>query len=241
MTSRLDEVLVARGLSPSRSRARDQVNRGCVTVNGIAARKPSQSVSDADKIAITDEGAHYVARSALKLLHALNHFKYSPHAKHCLDIGASTGGFTQVLLEHDAAHVTALDVGHGQLAPALAADPRVTSLEGTNIRDYSVPESIDFIAVDVSFISLRLALANVLPQIVSEAKLIALVKPQFEVGRERLPKDGVVKDPHLHKAVCVDMTSFLVGAGWQVSGIIASPIQGGDGNREFLVAAHKIR
>ncbi len=215
------------------------VLRGSVSVNGTISQKPSKNIHDADVLDVRDEASAYVSRAALKLIHALGHFQLSPKGKHCLDIGASTGGFTQVLLERGATSVIALDVGHGQLVPMLANDPRVTSLEGTNARDYSVPESIDFITADVSFISLRLALTNVLVQVVSDAKLIALIKPQFEVGRERLPRDGVVKDPQLHKAVCDDIASFLADAGWLVSGIIASPIEGGDGNREFLVAATK--
>jgi 23S rRNA (cytidine1920-2'-O)/16S rRNA (cytidine1409-2'-O)-methyltransferase len=237
--TRLDETLVARSLAQSRSRARDMVLRGSVSVNGTISHKPSKNIHETDVLVVRDDASAYVSRAALKLIHALDHFNFSPMGKHGLDIGASTGGFTQVLLERGAATVIALDVGHDQLVPALANDPRVTSLEGVNIRDYSAPESIEFVTADVSFISLITALPTVLDTIVSGAKLVALIKPQFEVGRDRLPRDGVVKDPDLQSTVCDDIASFLVDEGWQVSGVIASPIEGGDGNKEFLIAALK--
>jgi 23S rRNA (cytidine1920-2'-O)/16S rRNA (cytidine1409-2'-O)-methyltransferase len=234
---RLDEALVTRLLSPSRSRARDQINRGCVSVNGKPARKPSQIVSDTDRLDVADEAARYVSRSALKLVHALDHFNLSPESKRCLDVGASTGGFTQVLLERGAAHVTALDVGHGQMNPSLASDPRVTSLEGINARNFTEPA--DFTVCDVSFISLKAALPAILAAAPTGAHLIALIKPQFEAGRDRLPKDGVVKDPDLHRTICDDISRFIESAGWKSLGIIASPIEGGDGNKEFLIGAVK--
>jgi 23S rRNA (cytidine1920-2'-O)/16S rRNA (cytidine1409-2'-O)-methyltransferase len=235
---RLDEMLVARNLSQSRSRARDQINRGCVTVNGIAARKPSQIISDTDQLVISDEAARYVSRAALKLVYALDHFQFSPQNNRCLDVGASTGGFTQVMLERGAAHVTAIDVGHGQMAAHIADDPKVTSLEGVNARNFTC--DAELIACDVSFISVKLALPMILGGASAGTRLIALIKPQFEVGKERLPKDGVVKDPGLHQAVCEDTSCFLVGEGWKVLGILPSPIEGGDGNREFLIAARKL-
>jgi 23S rRNA (cytidine1920-2'-O)/16S rRNA (cytidine1409-2'-O)-methyltransferase len=237
--TRLDETLVARSLSPSRSRARDMVLRGSVSVNGVTARKPAKSIAATDVITVHDSAQAYVSRAALKLIHALDHFKLSPAGRQCLDIGASAGGFTQVLLERGAAHVIALDVGHGQLVSVLAGDSRVTSLEGTNSRGYSVPDAIAFVTADVSFISLKLALGSVLDQAVSGTKLVALIKPQFEVGRGRLPRDGVVKDADLHAAVQADISRFVESAGWRVLGIIDSPIEGGDGNREFLLAATK--
>jgi 23S rRNA (cytidine1920-2'-O)/16S rRNA (cytidine1409-2'-O)-methyltransferase len=234
---RLDEALVSRGLTSSRSRARDQINRGCVTVNGIHVRKPSETVSDTDQLQVADDAARYVSRAALKLVHGLDQFQLLPQGKSCLDIGASTGGFTQVLLERRARHVTALDVGHGQMDAAIASNSRVTSLEGVNARDFQ--QSAEFIVCDVSFISLKLALPKILAAAPKGAVLVALIKPQFEVGRDRLPKDGVVKDPDLRQAVCGDISRFLEGEGWHVLGIIASPIEGGDGNREFLIAARK--
>ncbi len=239
---RLDEALVGRGLLQSRSRARDAVNRGAVLVNGTPARKPSQTIQLTDTVELTNAAHHYVSRAALKLVHALDHFNLSPQSKFCLDIGASTGGFTQVLLEHGARHVVALDVGHGQLHESIANGTRVTSIEGQNARDLSAIRLVEvpqFIVSDVSFISLKLALPPALAFARKGAELIALIKPQFEVGRERLPKDGVVKNPDLHAAVCADISRFVEGEGWAVLGIIVSPIEGGDGNQEFLLAARK--
>ncbi len=238
---RLDESLVSRSLSPSRSRARDMVLRGSVTVNGVVSTKPSKSIFAGDEIAVNDKAQAYVSRAALKLIHALDHFNLSPQGKHCLDIGASTGGFTQVLLERGAHHVVALDVGHGQLVPMLADDPRVTAIEGQNARDLSNLElqPPQFVTADVSFISLKLALPPALDASVSGAELLALVKPQFEVGKENLPRDGIVKDPSLHQAVCADISRFLESERWTVLGIMASPIAGGDGNQEFMMAARK--
>jgi 23S rRNA (cytidine1920-2'-O)/16S rRNA (cytidine1409-2'-O)-methyltransferase len=241
MSQRLDEALVSRDLAHSRSRARDMVLRGSVQVNGSVSTKPSKSILKTDSILVTDTAQTYVSRAALKLIHALDHFNLTPQGKHCLDIGASTGGFTQVLLEHGARRVTAIDVGHGQLVPVLADDPRVTSIEGQNARDLSnlELEPPEFITADVSFISLQLALPPALALSAQGACLVALIKPQFEVGKDRLPKDGVVKDPDLHRAVCDDISRFVEGEGWLVLGIVASPIEGGDGNREFLLAARK--
>jgi 23S rRNA (cytidine1920-2'-O)/16S rRNA (cytidine1409-2'-O)-methyltransferase len=239
--SRLDETLVARNLAASRSRARDMVLRGSVTINGTVSTKPSKSIFETDKVEVTDVAQAYVSRAALKLICALEHFKLSPREKFCLDIGASTGGFTQVLLERGAKHVVALDVGHDQLVPMLAEDPRVTSIEGQNARDLSnlELEPPGFITADVSFISLQLALPPALKLSVPGAELVALIKPQFEVGKNRLPRDGVVKDTGLHQAICEDISRFLAGEGWHVMGNVASPIDGGDGNREFLIAAVK--
>jgi 23S rRNA (cytidine1920-2'-O)/16S rRNA (cytidine1409-2'-O)-methyltransferase len=242
MKLRLDETLVVRNLAPSRSRARDMVLRGSVQVNGQVSHKPSRSITESDQLDVTDAAQAYVSRAALKLVHALDHFKFSPEGKFCLDLGASTGGFSQVLLERGARHVVALDVGHGQLVPMLAEDSRVTSIEGQNARDLSnmeLAEAPQFVTADVSFITLKLALPPALDLSVSGANLIALIKPQFEVGKDRLPRDGVVKDPDLHQAVSDDINRFLEGEGWAVQGIIPSPIEGGDGNREFLLAAKK--
>lgn len=240
--SRLDETMVARNLAPSRSRARDMVLRGSVAVNGRVSTKPSKSIFEADVISVTDQAQAYVSRAALKLIHALDHFNLSVADKFCLDIGASTGGFTQVMLERGAKHVVALDVGHDQLVPTLLDDPRVTSIEGQNARDLSNLELLEepqFLTADVSFISLQLALPPALALSVPGAELVALIKPQFEVGKDRLPRDGVVKNPDLHQAVCADISRFLEGEGWVILGMIASPIEGGDGNREFLLAARK--
>ena len=237
---RLDEELVARGICPSRSRARDVIMRGTVTVNGEPARKPSQTVQSTDELRVDDVAKHYVSRAALKLLHGLEHFKISPKDRHCLDIGASTGGFTQVLLESGAAHVTAVDVGHGQMVEKLAASSRVTLYEGLNARDMTrehVPDNVTLIVSDVSFISLKLALPPSLSLVLPDSHLIALVKPQFEVGRENVGRGGIVTDPVQHQRVCDEVSAFLVGQGWTVLGVIPSPLEGGDGNVEFLLAA----
>jgi 23S rRNA (cytidine1920-2'-O)/16S rRNA (cytidine1409-2'-O)-methyltransferase len=242
MKLRLDEALVARRLSPSRSRARDSIARGCVRVNAEAARKPAQMVASTDNLQLDDGASNYVSRSALKLVHALDHFKLSPDGKYCLDIGASTGGFTQVLLERGAAHVVALDVGHGQLAGDIADHPRVTNLEGHNARDLVAGQFArppQFIVADVSFISLKLALPPAMELADPAAVMIALIKPQFEVGKENLGKGGIVRNSALHQTVCDEITRFLESANWKVLGILPSPIQGGDGNQEFLVAATK--
>jgi 23S rRNA (cytidine1920-2'-O)/16S rRNA (cytidine1409-2'-O)-methyltransferase len=236
---RLDEALVARGLCPSRSRARDAVLRGAVTVDGEQASKPSRMVGADNAIAISYAAGTYVSRAALKLKHALRHFGISALGKYCLDVGASTGGFTQVLLEEGARHVTAIDVGHGQMK---LQDPRITLIEGLNARDLCaehIQGPVELIVCDVSFISLKLALPKALELAEEGTALVALIKPQFEAGREAVGKGGVVSDPQEHERVCREIVAFLCGQGWRVLGVTGSPVVGGDGNREFLVAAVK--
>ena len=237
---RLDEALVARGFYPSRSRARDAVLRGTVKVDGERAAKPSQTVGPNTVLTIEDEAQGYVSRAALKLKHGLVQFGIVARGKNALDIGASTGGFTQVLLEEGAAHVTAIDVGHGQMK---IADPRVTLIEGLNARDLStehLDRPIHLIVCDVSFISLKLALPAALELAEEGALLVALIKPQFEAGRDAIGKGGLVTDPEVHERVCAEITDFLRSQGWRVLGVTASPVEGGDGNREFLVSAGKL-
>jgi 23S rRNA (cytidine1920-2'-O)/16S rRNA (cytidine1409-2'-O)-methyltransferase len=239
---RLDEALVARGLVQSRARGRDAVLRGIVRVNGAEARKPSQNIAAADVLTLSDESARYVSRAALKLIHSFEVFDIDPKGKSCVDLGASTGGFTQVLLEAGATHVTAIDVGHGQMVPHLAQDPRVTLREGLNARDITaadIPADVSLVVSDVSFISLKLALPPVLSLVAENTTLITLIKPQFEVGRAALGKGGVVRDEALLTATCAGTASFINGLGWRVLGLVPSPIEGGDGNREFLLAACK--
>ena len=240
--SRLDEALVARGLYPTRSRARDAVKRGTVTVDGVTITKPAQPIAENAVVALTDEARAYVSRAALKLKHALDHFGLSPKGLNCLDVGASTGGFSEVLLEHGARHITAIDVGHDQFNPSLARDPRVTLKEGLNARELAetdVETPLQFIVCDVSFISLKLALPNALALAAPGASLVALIKPQFEAGREALGKDGIVKSEVLHKRICDDIASWLQVSGWRVIGLLPSPLPGGSGNKEFLIAAEK--
>jgi 23S rRNA (cytidine1920-2'-O)/16S rRNA (cytidine1409-2'-O)-methyltransferase len=239
---RLDEVLVARGFYPSRSRARDAVLRGTVKVDGAVARKPAQHIDRDAEIAVTDEARFYVSRGALKLKAALDRFGLNPRERDCLDIGASTGGFTQVLLERCAFHVTAIDVGHDQLAESLRRDPRVISIEGLNARDLTYDDvgyAPQFITADVSFISLKQALPPALRIAREGASLVALIKPQFEAGRAAVPDTGIVTDPAVHAEVCRDIHEFLGKQGWTVLGLMPSPIEGGDGNLEFLIAARK--
>ncbi|TGQ35710.1 MULTISPECIES: TlyA family RNA methyltransferase [unclassified Mesorhizobium] len=241
---RLDELLVQRGLFASRSRARDAIERGTVTVDGNLARKPGQSVSPDCLITIDDPARGYVSRAALKLIAGLDHFGLDPAGSEALDIGASTGGFTQVLLERGAAHVTAIDVGHGQMHPDIAGDPRVTVIEGLNARDLSARDigrrTPDFIVSDVSFISLRLALPPALAIARSGARAVLLVKPQFEAGREAIGKGGLLKDPYDAARIAGLLQDWLDGIpGWRTLGLHLSPIEGGDGNREFLLAGIK--
>ncbi len=239
---RLDELLVQRGLYASRSRARDAISRGTVTVDGVVAGKPAQNTNPESRIEILDEARRYVSRSALKLKSGINFFNIPVKGLNCLDIGASTGGFTQVLLEQGAAHVTAIDVGHGQFDASLQSGPRVTSIEGLNARDLTaghLKHRIDFIVCDVSFISLKLALPAALMLAQSGSCLIALIKPQFEAGRDAVSRGGIVSDPHEHERVCREISEFLTAENWKVLGITPSSIEGGDGNREFLIAAVK--
>jgi 23S rRNA (cytidine1920-2'-O)/16S rRNA (cytidine1409-2'-O)-methyltransferase len=242
---RLDELLVARGLFVSRSRARDAVERGTVFVDGAVALKPGQNVAETASVTVDDPARHYVSRAALKLLGGLDHFGFDPADTNALDVGASTGGFTQVLLGRGAAHVTAIDVGHGQINATLAADARVTSIEGLNARELSrehLEKPVDFIVSDVSFISLKLALPPALDLAEPGAKAILLVKPQFEAGREAIGKGGLLRNPETADAVAEDLRLWLDAIpGWRAVGLTPSPIEGGDGNREFLLGGVKDR
>ncbi|RUZ50871.1 TlyA family RNA methyltransferase [Mesorhizobium sp. M7A.F.Ca.US.007.01.1.1] len=243
---RLDDLLVQRGLFASRSRARDAVERGTVTVDGVIARKPGQSVLPQCHVAIDDPAQGYVSRAALKLIGGLDHFGLDPAGREALDIGASTGGFTQVLLERGVAHVTAVDVGHGQMHPDIGGDPRVTVIEGLNARDLAVTDLDgripDFIVSDVSFISLKLALPPALGLAKAGAKAMFQVKPQFEAGREAIGKGGLLKDPFDAARVAGLLQDWLDSVpGWRSLGLHLSPIDGGDGNREFLLGGIKDR
>ena len=240
---RLDQLLVKRGLCQTRARARDAVLRGKVKVDGRVATKPGHPASPEACIEIEDEAQGHVSRAALKLIHGLDRFGISPAGLTCLDLGASTGGFTQVLIERGARHVTAVDVGHGQMAPELRDDARVMLIEGLNARDLTaghLPEPPEIVVADLSFISLKLALPPALQLARPGAWLLALIKPQFEAGRGAVDKQGVVRDPQVHEAVCRDLSNWLqTDMGWRAIGIEPSPILGGEGNREFLIAARK--
>ena len=240
---RLDQLLVTRGLYGTRSRARDAILRGRVKVEGAIAARPGAAVPPQAAIEITDEAQRYVSRAALKLSHGLDHFAISPSGLAALDLGASTGGFTEVLLERGARHVTALDVGHGQMAPHLAGDPRVTLLEGLNARDLGarhLAEPPGLITADVSFISLKVALPPALALAPPGAWLVALIKPQFEAGHAHVSKAGVVRDRDVQDTVRRDIADWLATAmAWRVLGTTDSPLAGGSGNREYLIAARK--
>jgi 23S rRNA (cytidine1920-2'-O)/16S rRNA (cytidine1409-2'-O)-methyltransferase len=227
----------------TRARARDAILRGHVTIGGTLATRPSQTVPPDAEIALDDPAAGYVSRAALKLVAGLDRFGYSPNGLTALDLGASTGGFTQVLLERGARKVFAVDVGHGQLDAGLAADRRVVSREGLNARDLvasDVEGGVEAIVADVSFISLRLALPPALALATPRAWGIFLVKPQFEVGRANIGKGGIVRDAHLAERTAAGIAAWIESdLGWRVGGLILSPIEGGDGNREFLIGAER--
>ena len=238
---RLDLALVERGLVATRARAQGAIRAGHVRVGGKVARKPADPVGDADEIELLSLAHPYVSRGALKLVHALDFFALDPAGCNCLDLGASTGGFTEVLLERGAVSVVAIDVGHGQLAKEIAAGARVRPVEGLNAKDITrelIPEHISFIVADLSFIGLRKALPPALALAEPGATLIALIKPQFEAGPENVGKGGIVRDPALHERICGDISAWLGDEmGWRVLGFTESPIEGGDGNTEFLIAA----
>ena len=245
MTSgaRADLFLVEHGYAESRTEAQAAIRAGRVAVDGKPVLKPSQIVDEGAVVAY-GKPHPYVSRGALKLAAALDQFGLSPAGLVCIDVGASTGGFTEVLLERGARKVYAVDVGYGQLRAKLAADPRVIRLEGINARDLTsmqIPEPVDAIVADVSFIGLRLVLPPVLKLAGDGAWLIALIKPQFEVGREWVGKGGLVKDMAAQEEAVKGIVAWLGGqSGWTVTGTGDSPIAGGDGNREFLVAAKKL-
>jgi len=235
---RIDRLLVERGLFESRAKAQAAIEAGLVLADDVAVRKASEEIAvDAN---LRASAAHpYVSRGGVKLKAALDHFGFDPHGRVCLDVGASTGGFTQVLLERGAKRVYAVDVGRAQLHKSLRARSQVISLEETDIRKLSLPgDPPDLVVVDVSFISLKLVLPAALALAKLPAQLIALIKPQFEAGRSHL-KRGIVRDPAVQAAVCDDISAFVAALGWRVLGITPSPIDGGDGNAEFLLGATK--
>ncbi len=235
--SRLDQELEARGLTPSRARARDAILRGTVEVNGIVAAKPNQQVAATDIITLYDPAAGYVSRAALKLIDGLDAGAIDPRGRTCLDLGSSTGGFTQVLLERGARHVYAIDVGHDQLHDSLRHDSRVTSLEGVNGRDLTpvlIPEPIDLIVSDVSFVSILKVIFPALALCATGAAAVILIKPQFEVGRDHIGKGGIVTDPDAIASATARVIEGLAAAGWLHRVSVPSPISGGDGNRETV-------
>ena len=242
MSTRLDQAIVAAGLAVSRARAQALIEAGVVLVNEVVAKKPSQKVNAEAEIVVTKNPNPWVSRAALKLDYALKEFGLSPNAAVCLDVGASTGGFTELLLANGASKVYALDVGHGQLHSSLCDDPRVVNIEGMNARD--IPDglipAVDWIVTDVSFISLEKALPVPLSLAKNGAVLVALIKPQFEVGRENIGKGGIVRDIVAQSRSRDRIEAFLQTEGWQITNRGESPIKGGDGNIEYLVSARRI-
>lgn len=239
---RLDQLLVARGLAESRAKARAAIEAGGVTVDGAPARAASQAVSEEAVVTYVD-AFRWVGRGALKLERALDLWPVAVDGRVVLDVGASTGGFTEVCLDRGAARVFAVDVGTGQLHPKVAADPRVANLEKTDARDLTlavITEAPSLIVCDVSFISLSKALPTALDLATPGADLITLVKPQFEAdGPKAVGKKGVVKDPEAHAAAVAKVRDWLEQTGWAVREVADSPITGGDGNVEFLLWAQK--
>jgi 23S rRNA (cytidine1920-2'-O)/16S rRNA (cytidine1409-2'-O)-methyltransferase len=241
---RLDQHLVMKGFYQTRARAQDAIARGTVRVDGRPAKKSGQPVEDDVLIEIADPASAYVSRAALKLKQGLAHFKFDLSGKSALDIGASTGGFTQVLLEQGCAHVSAIDVGHGQLHPTLSNDPRVVQMDGCNARylkrDDIGDRPIDVVVSDVSFISLKIALPPALSLATSGAVTILLVKPQFEAGRKALGKGGILKDPTQGPVIANDLLKWLdAEPNWSALEAIPSPITGSDGNIEYLIGGIK--
>jgi len=240
---RLDALLVERGLAETRSKAQALVMAGLVASGERRLDKPGVMLEADTPLAVKGREHPWVSRGGIKLAHGLDHFHVDPAGCICLDIGASTGGFTDVLLQRGAARVHAVDVGYGQFAAKLRADPRVVVHERVNARNLSraeVPEPVDLIVCDASFIGLRTVLPAPLALAAPRAILIALVKPQFEVGKGRVGKGGVVRDPALHREVCEAIAVWLgEQAGWHVEGIAESPIRGPEGNLEFLICARK--
>jgi 23S rRNA (cytidine1920-2'-O)/16S rRNA (cytidine1409-2'-O)-methyltransferase len=232
---RLDQALVAQGLVASRQRAQAMVRAGLVRVAGAVAERPDQMVDPNVTIGL-DHAKAYVSRGGEKLAAALDAFGIDPAGRVCLDVGASTGGFTDILLQRGAARVMAVDVGYGQLAWSLRQDPRVTVLERVNIRHLErLPIPADLAVIDVSFISLRLVLPRVRDLLSPPAEIVALVKPQFEVGKGAVGKGGIVRDPEQHRRVLSELRQFAEESGYEVAAEIPSPILGAKGNREFLL------
>ena len=252
MAPRADMLLAERGLFESRAKAREAIEAGLVRADGRLVKKPSEDIAQDAQL---NAAAPYpwVSRGGVKLAHALETFGVDPSGRYCLDVGASTGGFTDVLLTRGARHVVAVDVGHGQLHPRIRGDARVTALERLDARALEpthLAEPPSLIVCDASFISLTLILPNVLAlaarlqaapletSAAPDATLIALIKPQFEAGRAAVKK-GLVRDVLVHKEVCARVAQEVERLGWRLKGLCPSPIEGGDGNREFLLCGQK--
>lgn len=236
--TRLDLLVTDRGLAPSRERARALILAGQVTVDGRVVSKAGTAVAADAAVELIRPDHPYVGRGGVKLAHALDQFRIAVEGREALDIGASTGGFTDVLLRRGAARVVALDVGHGQLDWRIRNDPRVVVIEGRNARFLSpedLPCPVDLVVVDVSFISLTQILPRVPPVVRPRADIVVLVKPQFEAGRDEVGKKGIVRDPDVHARVIERVTASAAAAGLERLAMTPSPITGAEGNQEFLL------
>ena len=240
--TRIDQLLVARGLAESRTRAQALVMAGIVFSGETKIAKPGQQVAEDAPLEVRGRDHPWVSRGGLKLAHAIEHFGLDPAGVTAMDVGSSTGGFTDVLLTKGAAHVIAVDSGTNQLAWKLRQDPRVTVLEQTSARILTpemIPQPYSWVVCDASFISLAKVLEVPLRLAEPHCRLVALIKPQFEVGREEVGKGGVVRDPALHARVCEEVRGWLEQDGWDVQGITRSPITGPEGNVELLISAQR--
>ena len=237
---RLDKLLLERGLAPSRERAQALILAGRVLVNEQKIDKAGHAVDEGAAVRLLGDDLRYVSRGGLKLEAALQHWSIELSGRFCLDVGASTGGFTDCMLQHGAARVLAVDTGYGQIAESLRRDARVTLMERTNARKLApgdLPSGVEFLAMDVSFISATLVLPAVVAAIGAKGSLeaVVLVKPQFEAGRERVGKGGIVRDPLAHQAAIERVRACVAELGGENIEVIESPIQGAEGNREFLM------
>ncbi len=236
MQTRLDIYLYEQKMVKSRSAAAEMIKSGSISVNGSVITKPSFTVNDGDSVFITGEVLKYVGRGGLKLEKALDFFSIDLSGRTCLDIGASTGGFTDCMLQNGAKLVYAVDVGTDQLDEKLRADSRVISMEKTDIRNVgdSIP-AVDFISIDVAFISLKLVLPSAKAHLKRGGCAVALIKPQFEAGKASLNKKGIVRDEKIRNRICSEISDFAASIGFTVGNVIISPITGGDGNTEYLI------
>ncbi len=234
---RLDYYLASNSYFSSRERAKEAIKNGEITVNGKVCRKPALEVSDGDFINFSGSQLKYVGRGGLKLEAAINAFDIRLEKLTCADLGASTGGFTDCMLQNGAKKIYSIDVGHEQLAEKLLCDNRVVNIEGVNVKDVTVDateEAVDFVTADLSFISVKFAISAAVKILKVDGKAVFLIKPQFEAGREAIGKGGIVRSKSTHIRVLQDIYSYLVSSGFSVIGMIPSPIKGGDGNIEYL-------
>lgn len=238
---RLDVELVRRGLVDSRTRAAELIDAGQVLVSGAPVTTAARQVAPNESVAVQGERRAFVSRGGHKLAAALDAFEINVDGRRAVDVGSSTGGFTDCLLQRGAAHVVAIDVGRGQLAWSLREDPRVTVRERTNVRDLKEPldPAVDLCVVDVSFISLRTVAPSLLMLCAPRAEFVLLIKPQFEAGRPRVGRGGVVRDPVVHGSVLREVVEKLDGAGLGITAVVPSPLRGADGNVEFLAHARR--